>query len=70
MVIWSMTSEQHGSGLRLHQLTPGYITSGLVQNLVSSKPYVPPFKKDYDILCQPLFDDTCYFSRSSSYCCS
>ncbi|GJZ99150.1 hypothetical protein Tco_0671701 [Tanacetum coccineum] len=32
---WSyghMTSEQHGSGLGLHQLTPGYISSGLYFN--------------------------------------
>ncbi|GKA19475.1 hypothetical protein Tco_0699390 [Tanacetum coccineum] len=60
MVIWSMTSEQHGSGLRLHQLTPGYISSGLVQNPVSPTPYVPPSKKDYEILFQPLFDE--YFN--------
>ncbi|GKC52033.1 hypothetical protein Tco_1074778 [Tanacetum coccineum] len=32
MVIWSMTSEQHGSGLGLHQMTPGYISSGLYFN--------------------------------------
>ncbi|GJQ95130.1 hypothetical protein Tco_0006269 [Tanacetum coccineum] len=33
---------------------------GLVQNLVSSTPYVPPSKKDYEILFQPLFDE--YFN--------
>ncbi|GKB57560.1 hypothetical protein Tco_0913746 [Tanacetum coccineum] len=42
------------------KLTPGYINSGLVQNLVSSTPYVPPSKKDYGILFQPLFDE--YFN--------
>ncbi|GKA55024.1 hypothetical protein Tco_0753973 [Tanacetum coccineum] len=42
------------------KLTPGYISSGLVQNLVSSTPYVPPSKKDYEILFQPLFDE--YFN--------
>ncbi|GJZ06833.1 hypothetical protein Tco_0540626 [Tanacetum coccineum] len=42
------------------KLTPGYISSGLVQNLVSSAPYVPPSKKDYEILFQPLFDE--YFN--------
>ncbi|GKC93819.1 hypothetical protein Tco_1159261, partial [Tanacetum coccineum] len=41
-------------------MTPGYISSGLVQNLVSSTPYVPPSKKDYEILFQPLFDE--YFN--------
>ncbi|GJU45238.1 ribonuclease H-like domain-containing protein [Tanacetum coccineum] len=42
------------------KLTPRYISSGLVQNLVSSTPYVPPSKKDYEILFQPLFDE--YFN--------
>ncbi|GJU51640.1 retrovirus-related pol polyprotein from transposon TNT 1-94 [Tanacetum coccineum] len=42
------------------KLTHGYISSGLVQNLVSSTPYVPPSKKDYEILFQPLFDE--YFN--------
>ncbi|GJV98683.1 hypothetical protein Tco_1553935 [Tanacetum coccineum] len=36
-------------------LTSGYISSGLVQNPVSLTPYVPPSKKDYEILFQPLF---------------
>ncbi|GJX56096.1 hypothetical protein Tco_0285993, partial [Tanacetum coccineum] len=44
----------------LHQLTPGYISSGLVQNPISPTPYVPPSKKDYEILFQPLFDE--YFN--------
>nr|GEY92831.1 hypothetical protein [Tanacetum cinerariifolium] len=42
------------------KLTPGYISSGLVQNSVSPTPYVPPSKKDYKILFQPLFDE--YFN--------
>ncbi|GJR40069.1 retrovirus-related pol polyprotein from transposon TNT 1-94 [Tanacetum coccineum] len=46
--------------LGLHQLTPGYISSGLVQNPVSPTPYVSPSKKDYEILFQPLFDE--YFN--------
>nr|GEW76009.1 hypothetical protein [Tanacetum cinerariifolium] len=41
-------------------MTPGYISSGLMQNLVSPTPYVPPFKKDYEILFQQLFDE--YFN--------
>ncbi|GKD38927.1 hypothetical protein Tco_1259134 [Tanacetum coccineum] len=61
MVIWPVTSEQHGSGLGLHQLTLGYISSGLVQNLASPTPYVPPSKKDYEILFQLLIDE--YFNR-------
>ncbi|GJS38663.1 hypothetical protein Tco_0563706 [Tanacetum coccineum] len=31
-------------------MTPGYISSGLVQISVSPTPYVPPSKKDYEIL--------------------
>nr|GFC82517.1 hypothetical protein [Tanacetum cinerariifolium] len=37
-------------------MTPEYISSGLVQNLSSSTPNVPPSKRDQDILFQPLFD--------------
>ncbi|GJY65543.1 hypothetical protein Tco_0467781 [Tanacetum coccineum] len=51
-------------GLGLHQMTPGYITSGLVQNPSSSTPNVPPSKKDCDILFQPLFDE--YFNLTRS----
>nr|GEV92613.1 hypothetical protein [Tanacetum cinerariifolium] len=36
--------------------------SRLVQNLVSLTPYVPPSKKDYEIMFQPLFDE--YFDPS------
>ncbi|GJW46808.1 hypothetical protein Tco_0078454 [Tanacetum coccineum] len=39
------------------KLTPGYISSGLVQNSVSLTTYVPPSKRDYEILFQPLFDE-------------
>ncbi|GJR13726.1 retrovirus-related pol polyprotein from transposon TNT 1-94 [Tanacetum coccineum] len=38
--------------------------SGLVQNPSSSTPYVPLFKKDWDIMFQPLFDE--YFQPPSS----
>ncbi|GKD40443.1 retrovirus-related pol polyprotein from transposon TNT 1-94, partial [Tanacetum coccineum] len=37
---------------------------GLVQSLSSSTPYVPPTKKDWDILFQPMFDE--YFQSSPS----
>nr|GEW85891.1 hypothetical protein [Tanacetum cinerariifolium] len=42
------------------KMTHGYISSGLVQNLVSPTRYVPPSMKDYEILFQPLFDE--YFN--------
>nr|GEW58319.1 integrase, catalytic region, zinc finger, CCHC-type, peptidase aspartic, catalytic [Tanacetum cinerariifolium] len=37
---------------------------GLMHNLFSSTPYVPPTKKDWDILFQPMFDE--YSNPSSS----
>ncbi|GJS97596.1 hypothetical protein Tco_0804564 [Tanacetum coccineum] len=45
-------------------MTPGSISSVLVQNPSSSTPYVPPTKKDLDILFQPTFDE--YFQPSLS----
>nr|GEV50335.1 integrase, catalytic region, zinc finger, CCHC-type, peptidase aspartic, catalytic [Tanacetum cinerariifolium] len=42
----AMASEEFDSGPTLQLLTPGYISSGLVQNLVSPTPYVSPSKKD------------------------
>ncbi|GJV09660.1 hypothetical protein Tco_1351201 [Tanacetum coccineum] len=36
------------------------LSAGLVQNLVSPTTYVPPSKRDYEILFQPLFDE--YFN--------
>ncbi|GJZ36157.1 hypothetical protein Tco_0581974 [Tanacetum coccineum] len=41
-------------------LTPGTISSGLVQNIPSSTPYVLPTKNDWEILFQPNFDE--YFN--------
>ncbi|GJV79374.1 hypothetical protein Tco_1515244 [Tanacetum coccineum] len=52
---------KESSGLGLHQSTPGYISSGLVQNPVSPTPYVPPSTKNYEILFQLLIDE--YFNR-------
>nr|GFA99691.1 retrovirus-related Pol polyprotein from transposon TNT 1-94 [Tanacetum cinerariifolium] len=41
-----MASEQFSSGPEPKLITPGTISSGLVQNMSSSTPYVPPTKKD------------------------
>ncbi|GJY28707.1 hypothetical protein Tco_0404474 [Tanacetum coccineum] len=48
------------TGLGLHQMTPAYISSDLVQNPSSSTPNVPPSKRDLENLFQPLFDE--YFN--------
>ncbi|GJT71730.1 hypothetical protein Tco_1031016 [Tanacetum coccineum] len=44
--------EDLGTGPKL--MTPGTISSGLVQNIPSSTPYVPPTKNDWEILFQPI----------------
>nr|GEY83560.1 hypothetical protein [Tanacetum cinerariifolium] len=38
-------------------MTPGIISSGLVQKSSSSASYVPPSRNDWDLLFQPLFDE-------------
>ncbi|GKE36026.1 hypothetical protein Tco_1455348 [Tanacetum coccineum] len=63
-----MTFDHFRSGLGLHQMTSKYFRSehGLMQNPYpfSLTPYVPPIKKDWDILFQPLFEE--YFPPPSS----
>nr|GEZ19308.1 hypothetical protein [Tanacetum cinerariifolium] len=45
------------SGHALNEMTPGTISSGLVQKSSSSASYVPPSRNDWDLLFQPLFDE-------------
>nr|GEX70448.1 retrovirus-related Pol polyprotein from transposon TNT 1-94 [Tanacetum cinerariifolium] len=52
-----MASEQYGLCFKPQLLTPRTISSGLIQNPPSPIPYVPPTKKDWDILFQPMFDE-------------
>ncbi|GKA61060.1 retrovirus-related pol polyprotein from transposon TNT 1-94 [Tanacetum coccineum] len=52
-----MASEQLSSGPEPKLLTPGTISSGLVPNIPSSTPYVPPTKNNWEILFQPMFDE-------------
>ncbi|GJR06621.1 hypothetical protein Tco_0529605 [Tanacetum coccineum] len=59
-----MASEQFGSGPELQLMTPKTISLGLVHNPSSSTPNVPPTKKDWDILFQPIFDE--YFNPPSN----
>ncbi|GJY13503.1 hypothetical protein Tco_0382812 [Tanacetum coccineum] len=53
----TMASKQFSLGLVPQLLTFGQISSGFVLNPVSPTPYVPPSKKDWDILFQPMFDE-------------
>nr|GEW77624.1 hypothetical protein [Tanacetum cinerariifolium] len=51
-----ITNQMNANNLLINgHMTLGYISSGLVQNLISLTPYVPPSKKDYEILFQQLF---------------
>ncbi|GJR29470.1 retrovirus-related pol polyprotein from transposon TNT 1-94 [Tanacetum coccineum] len=60
----TMASEQLSSGPGPQFLTPRTLSSGLMPNPPSPTPYVPPTKKDYDILFQSMFDK--YFSTPPS----
>nr|GFA25770.1 hypothetical protein [Tanacetum cinerariifolium] len=53
----AMASEQHSSGPALNEMTPGTISSGLVQTSSPSTSYVPPLRNDKDLLFQPMFDE-------------
>ncbi|GKB69920.1 retrovirus-related pol polyprotein from transposon TNT 1-94 [Tanacetum coccineum] len=53
----TMASEQFSSRPGPKLLNPGTISSGLVQNIPSSTPYVPPTKNDWEILFQTMFDE-------------
>ncbi|GJV53836.1 hypothetical protein Tco_1449577 [Tanacetum coccineum] len=42
----------------LHDMTPVTISSGLVPNPPPSTPFVPPSRSDWDLLFQPMFDES------------
>ncbi|GKB78849.1 retrovirus-related pol polyprotein from transposon TNT 1-94, partial [Tanacetum coccineum] len=52
-----MASKHSSSGPVLHEITPATISSGLESNPPPSTPFVPPSRTDWDMLCQPLFDE-------------
>ncbi|GJR16941.1 retrovirus-related pol polyprotein from transposon TNT 1-94 [Tanacetum coccineum] len=54
----AMASEHSSSGPALHEMTPVSINSGLVPNPPSSTPFVPPSRSDWDLLFQPMFDES------------
>ncbi|GJW90850.1 hypothetical protein Tco_0168403 [Tanacetum coccineum] len=60
MLIQSLSGSTSTWSLNVYEMvkmTPGYISSGLMQNSVSPTTYVPPSKRDYEILFQLLFDE-------------
>ncbi|GJV96792.1 retrovirus-related pol polyprotein from transposon TNT 1-94 [Tanacetum coccineum] len=54
----AMASEHSSSGPALHEMTHVSISSGLVPNPPSSTPFVPPLRSDWDLLFQPMFDES------------
>ncbi|GJR28451.1 hypothetical protein Tco_1104683 [Tanacetum coccineum] len=53
----TIASKQFSSRPAPQLMTPGYISSGLVQNPIPQQQYQPPTKNDWDILFQPMFDE-------------
>nr|GFB73768.1 Gag-Pol polyprotein [Tanacetum cinerariifolium] len=53
----AMASEQSSSGSALNDMTPGTISSGLVDTSSSSTSYVPPSINNWDLLFQLMFDE-------------
>ncbi|GJS67633.1 retrovirus-related pol polyprotein from transposon TNT 1-94 [Tanacetum coccineum] len=54
----AMASEHSSSGPALHDMTPVTISSGLVPNPPPSTPFVPPSRSEWDLLFQPMFDES------------
>ncbi|GJW65225.1 retrovirus-related pol polyprotein from transposon TNT 1-94 [Tanacetum coccineum] len=54
----AMASEHSSSGPTLHEMTLVTISSGLVPNPPHSTPFVPPLRSDWDLLFQPMFDES------------
>ncbi|GKF36745.1 hypothetical protein Tco_0113503, partial [Tanacetum coccineum] len=54
----AMASEHSSSGPALHEMAPVSISSGLVPNPHSLTPFVPPSRSDWDLLFQPMFDES------------
>nr|GEU97064.1 hypothetical protein [Tanacetum cinerariifolium] len=51
------TNNSENLGPVLNEMTPGTISSGLVQKSSPSSSYVPPSRNDWDLLFQPMFDE-------------
>ncbi|GKD57429.1 retrovirus-related pol polyprotein from transposon TNT 1-94, partial [Tanacetum coccineum] len=54
----TMASKHNSSGPTLHEMTLVTMSSGLVPNPPSSTPFVPPSRSDWDMLFQPMFDES------------
>ncbi|GJV24075.1 retrovirus-related pol polyprotein from transposon TNT 1-94 [Tanacetum coccineum] len=54
----ALASEHSSLGPALHEMTPVSISSRLVPNPPSSTPFVPPSRSNWDLLFQPMFDES------------
>ncbi|GKC65447.1 hypothetical protein Tco_1098045, partial [Tanacetum coccineum] len=55
-ISWEMMLSQ-GSGPEIQYMTPATSSTGLVSNLISQQPCIPPIRDDWDRLFQPMFDE-------------
>ncbi|GJU19547.1 hypothetical protein Tco_1152889 [Tanacetum coccineum] len=53
----AMASEQSSLEPALREMTPATPSSGLVPNPPPSAPFVPPSRKEWDLVFQPVFDE-------------
>ncbi|GKG44989.1 hypothetical protein Tco_0495067, partial [Tanacetum coccineum] len=53
----AMASEHSSLEPALHDMTPATPSSGLVPNPPSSALFVPPTRKEWDMVFQPVFDE-------------
>ncbi|GJS45479.1 retrovirus-related pol polyprotein from transposon TNT 1-94 [Tanacetum coccineum] len=53
----TMASEQSSLEPALHEMTPATPSSGLVPNPPPSAPFVPPSRKEWDLVFHPVFDE-------------
>ncbi|GKF79480.1 hypothetical protein Tco_0235048 [Tanacetum coccineum] len=53
-----MASKHSSSGPALHDMTHVTISLGLVLNPPPSTAFVPPLRSDWDLLFQPMFDES------------
>ncbi|GJX75354.1 retrovirus-related pol polyprotein from transposon TNT 1-94 [Tanacetum coccineum] len=56
-ILTAMASEQSSLEPALHEMTPATPSSGLVPNPPSSAPFVPPSRKEWDLVFQSMFDE-------------
>ncbi|GJS68659.1 retrovirus-related pol polyprotein from transposon TNT 1-94 [Tanacetum coccineum] len=61
----AMASEQSSLEPALYEITPATLSSGLVPNPTSPAPFVPPSRKEWDLVFQPVFDE--FFSPPTSF---